>query len=356
MVAMAICLMLVVSLFFWLVMGPLLNATIHRMTQPAAAEHSAPHGGSRGSEVIGPLASSPVTAHLTILAVLLLILVGLVIVTYLVLRRQLSPLRSLSDGVARLRAGELDVALTADTGDEFGRLTRGFNEMASSVKRMVEARDQLLLDVSHELRSPLTRVRVGLELLPVTAARTALATDVAEMERLIAELLEFERLRHPLATPRTHHDLVPLLRDVVQSFAGRAPGIRLLTPTSTLYAPCDEERIRRVLRNLVENAVQYSLPDSRPVEVRATASEGVVEISVVDDGIGISDEDAPRVFEPFFRADRSRSRRTGGVGLGLSLCRRIAETHGGTIILQPRAGRGASFVLTLPIAAPSETA
>ena len=110
----------------------------------------------------------------------------------------------------------------------------------------------------------------------------------------------------------------------------------------------DPEKVRSVLTNLLENASKYALPDSKSVVVVVNASEGAVEVKVEDDGPGIPEADFPKLFEPFFRVDRSRSRKTGGYGLGLSLCKRVMEAHGGRIAVENNPGRGASFLLTFP--------
>src|SRR5262249_50864403 len=113
----------------------------------------------------------------------------------------------------------------------------------------------------------------------------------------------------------------------------------------------DAERIRTVFRNLLENAVKYSLPDSRPVELFADQEADRIIVRINDDGPGIPEEDQANLFEPFFRVDRSRSKRTGGYGLGLSIAKRIVEAHRGTIAVANNATRGASFVVTLPLPA-----
>lgn len=289
-----------------------------------------------------------VGAHFTLLIGLLLVMTAVVVTAHRVLRRLLRPLRGLNEGVARLGAGDLDVALPNQTRDEFGRLTQAFNQMVGQVREMIAARDQLLLDVSHELRSPLTRMKVALELLPQSGHRDGMAADVAEMERMSAELLELERLRGGRGVHRVRQDLVPILQDVAHSFEHRPPGVHLISTPREAPLDIDAEKVRMVLRNLLENAVKYSLPDSRAVEVSAAHNGGDVVIRVSDDGPGIPECGMPRLFEPFFRVDRSRSKKTGGYGLGLSLSKRIVEAHGGTIAAENNPGRGASFVMTLP--------
>lgn len=287
-------------------------------------------------------------AHDALVVVLLLLLAGVVLTTHAVLKRLLLPLRTLGEGVGRLSAGELDVTLPVRSRDEFATLTTAFNLMVARVGTMIRARDQLLVDVSHELRSPLTRMKVALELLPEADKRRRMAADVAEMEAMVTELLELERLREGRGIHAERRDLLPILRRVVQGFEGRSPGVKLRGGPPSLDAEIDEEKLQSVLRNLLDNALKYSLPDSRPVEIAASVEGDTVLVRVTDDGRGIPPEDLGSVFEPFFRVDRSRSKLTGGYGLGLSICKRIMEAHGGTIAVQNNPGRGATFVLTFP--------
>jgi signal transduction histidine kinase len=288
-------------------------------------------------------------AHTNMLIMLMVLMIAVFLTAYAVMRRALRPLRLLSDGVTRLSEGQLDVVVPNTTRDEFGALTRAFNHMARRVKDMVRARDQLLQDVSHELRSPLTRLKVALALLPDGEHKQRMAADTVEMERMIAELLELERLREPGGVRVERHDLIPLLREVAASFADRPPGARIGQAPAEAWLEIDGEKVRTVFRNLIDNAIQYSLPDSRPVEISVSPAARAVVARVADDGPGIPEGDRESLFQPFFRLDASRSRRTGGYGLGLSICRRIVEAHGGTITIEGRSGRGAVFVVTLPV-------
>jgi len=271
-----------------------------------------------------------------------------VAIAYVSLRILLRPLRGLGEGVARLSDGQLDVVLPRTTRDEFGLLTNAFNEMVRRVREMIRARDQLLLDVSHELRSPLTRLKVALEFVPKGEKRTQMAGDVAEMEIMISELLELERLRDGKNVQLARQDLLPILRDVVKNFCDRPPGVKLVASTQELPLEIDGDKLRTVFRNLLENAIKYSLPDSRPVQLSIAADDKAVVVRVTDDGPGIPAADVSNLFEPFFRVDRSRSKKTGGYGLGLSICKRIVEAHGGSIAVENNAGRGASFIVSIP--------
>ena len=286
-------------------------------------------------------------AHSHLLWVLHFVMASIVLLAYLVLRRSLRPLRALHEGVTRLSEGELDVTVPSRTRDEFGALAQAFNQMVQRISEMLRARDQLLLDVSHELRSPLTRVKVALALLPEGDKRRRIEADVAEMEAMIAELLELERLRGGQGLRRERLDLVALLRQVAEGFEDRPPGVRFVAAAPEIWAEVDGEKIRVVLRNLLENAFKYSLADSRPVEVAVKTDGETVTVVVADDGAGLPAEDLHNLFEPFFRVDRSRSKKSGGYGLGLSICKRIVEAHGGRIEAANRSGRGAQFTITL---------
>ena len=291
-------------------------------------------------------------AHSHLLWVLHAVMALIVLLAYLVLRRSLRPLRALHEGVARLSEGELDVAVPSRTRDEFGALAEAFNQMVRRISEMLRARDQLLLDVSHELRSPLTRVKVALALLPEGDKRRRIEADVAEMEAMIAELLELERLRGGRGLRRERLDLVALLRQVAEGFQDRPPGVRFVAAAPEIWAEVDGEKIRVVLRNFLENAFKYSLADSRPVEVAVKTDDQAVTLVVANDGTGLPAEDLHNLFEPFFRVDRSRSKKSGGYGLGLSICKRIVEAHGGRIESANRSGRGAEFTITLPAPPP----
>jgi signal transduction histidine kinase len=287
-------------------------------------------------------------AHDRMLQLLLGSMILVFLIAHLVLSRALRPLRALHEGVGRLSAGDLDVELPAKSRDEFGTLTAAFNHMAARVREMVRSRDQLLLDVSHELRSPLTRLKVALALLPDSPKKHQAETDAAEMEAMLAELLDFERLKDGRTRGATRMDLVEMAREAARTYEDGAPGVGVSASPASITADVDVDGVRTLLRNLLGNAVKYSLPDSHPVAVSLTRRNDAVVVRVVDDGPGIPEADLASLFEPFFRVDRSRSRKTGGYGLGLSICKRIVEAHGGTLSAANNPGRGACFTVTLP--------
>jgi signal transduction histidine kinase len=286
--------------------------------------------------------------HAKMLWLLLFLVAGVVCTAYAFQKRLLRPVLFLDDGVERLSKGDLNVAVPVLTRDEFGVLTDAFNKMVGRVRQMVQARDQLLLDVSHELRSPLTRLKVALALLPDDENRSGMAGDLNEMEAMIAELLEMVRLRDGRGIRRATHDPVSVLREVAEDYRKGPPGIRIVSPLRELWLDIDKDKIKTVLRNLLENAVKFGFPDSHPVEIDLEQDADSVTLRICDDGPGIPQADIASLFEPFFRVDRSRSKKTGGYGLGLSICKRIMEAHGGSIAVTNNSGRGAAFVLNFP--------
>jgi signal transduction histidine kinase len=288
------------------------------------------------------------SAHFALIGPVLVLVVAVILIAHHRLRRLLLPLRALGDGVARLSRGDLDVSIPPSSRDEFAALTDAFNRMVTRVREMLASREQLLTDVSHELRSPITRMKVALELLPESEPRTRLMADVRELEVLVTEVLELQRLQSVHGIHKEPVDLVLLAENVVASFRDSRPAVTLEAAERPLPAAVDARLLTVVLRNLIENAVTHSLPDSGPVTVRLNRTSDGLVVRVEDDGPGIPGEEADKVFEPFYRLDRSRSRQTGGYGLGLSICKRALAAHGGRLTVERNRPRGSIFVIELP--------
>jgi len=274
----------------------------------------------------------------------------MLLLLYLAVRWLFRPIKWMQEGTARIGHGELDYRIPVKRPDELGDLTQDINRMADDVQGMLEAKRQLMLAISHELRSPLTRTKVALELLDDEAVRQNILEDIDEMERLIADLLESEALntRHAILR-REPTDLGELVQAVIDTdFAEQRSRIGLLLPDESLEGQLDVTRVRLLVRNLVENALRYSPPGDEKVQIGASRSGDHVELCVRDHGEGIPAEHLERVTEPFYRADSARSRATGGIGLGLYLCRLIAEAHGGSLQIDSQPGCGTVVTVTLP--------
>ncbi len=302
------------------------------------------------------------------LALLITLLTAVIVAAFFAIRRLLSPLKSLAAAVERIRRGEFGHQVPVCSRDELGDLARSFNAMSTGLQEMIQSREQLLLDVSHELRSPLTRIKVALEMAPEGMAKESIRDDLGEMETMISEILETARLDSANGKLNLEQvDLGQLVAEAVADADLRAPGARLVSSTGAPGASgvagdgfgsgpvisADRMRIRKVLGNILDNAVKFSHGRAQPVEVRIEARASEIIVRVKDKGVGIPEHELPRLFEPFYRVDRSRSRETGGYGLGLSLCRRIMEAHGGSIAIASREGDGTEVSLTFPIAPPA---
>jgi two-component system phosphate regulon sensor histidine kinase PhoR len=239
---------------------------------------------------------------------------------------------------------------------------------ATERHRVERLRRDFVANASHELRTPLTSIRGFVEALedgameqPQTAARFLgkIRTHADRMAALVEDLLELGRLESGGRTPEWERaDLALLAEDVVASFAGLAArrGV-VLSHVDGGAAPVvsDPERLRRILENLVDNAVKYT-PQGGHVEVRTAAAPGGARLEVRDDGPGIGAEHVSRIFERFYRVDKARSRELGGTGLGLSIVRHLSESLGATVAVESEPGKGSLFVVTVPAEPPVDRA
>lgn len=289
-----------------------------------------------------PLRHQPRVIGWVTLALLLLVTA----LAYVVVRHLLRPLAEIRAGAVRYGRGEFDTPIAVRRGDELGQLAGQINTMAGELRHMLDAKRALLLAISHELRSPLTRARLNAELVDEGSARDALLRDLGEMRELINDLLESERLAagHRALQPEPT-DLAALVRqsvaDVLESRGVRAgesaPRVELQLDDQLGAPSIDPARWRLLVRNLVDNALRHGrlAPAPAEVTVRLQADGELLLLSVRDHGPGVDAQHLAHLSEPFYRADAARARHTGGVGLGLHLCRLVAQAHGGTLTLRP---------------------
>jgi signal transduction histidine kinase len=260
-------------------------------------------------------------------------------------RSLVKPLRELVATAARFGEGDLSARARLERIDEIGDLAVAFNAMAAKLEARLLAEKEMLANISHELRTPLARVRVVLELAREDPARAAsllgeVSRDFTELEHLTDDVLATVRLdfedneggagQQALRLRLTQVELIGLLRHSVTRAVEAHPEREYVldTPVTLPELRADPALLRRLFDNLLENARKYS---TGSIVVGAREESGALVVRVRDSGIGIERADLERIFEPFFRTDRSRQRATGGSGLGLALCRRIAELHGGSI-------------------------
>ena len=293
----------------------------------------------------------------------LLSLLGLMALAYWYVHRLLKPLDHIRAGAQRFGAGDFSQPIELPRRrrhDELGELASTVNTMGRDIEQMLQAQRALLLAISHELRSPLTRARLNTELLPespeVEPQREALLRDLAEMARLISDLLESERLAGRQGVlQREPTDAAALARELLGELALARPEARRIRlrvqpglPDSVLL---DRVRVRLLLRNLLDNALRHGAGANEAPELSLDSTEdGALRLVVRDHGPGVPEEQIPQLAQAFYRPDSARTRDAGGVGLGLYLCRLVAQAHGGRMHIA-NAHPGLAVSVTLPTSA-----
>ena len=280
-------------------------------------------------------------------------LVGLAVVVgvFPIIRRLLQRLETLQRSVQRFGEGDLSVRVSEQGQDEVADLARQFNAAATRIEALVKTHKSLLANASHELRSPLTRIRMGLELMggnqPSPAFREEILRNIAELDQLVDEILLASRLDAREADVGTV-ELVDLIGLAAEECARVDAELDVTAVPEGLEVRGVAKLLRRALRNLLENARRYSQGD---ITVVLQRHDGQAQLSVLDRGPGVPPALRERIFEPFYRLPGA-SERAGGVGLGLALVRSIAQRHNGSVRCedQPDGSGGACFVLRLPLA------
>jgi signal transduction histidine kinase len=285
---------------------------------------------------------------------------GAVLLTLGLSRRIFAPVEALTAAARRMEAGDLSQRVEVTSNDEIGDLARAFNAMADGLARLEELRRQLVNDVAHELRTPLTNIRGYLEALrdgvvePDRRVIDSLHEEAIHLNRLVDDLQELSLAEAgQLRLQRQPVALADVVDQAIGTFGSRAEarGVALHVdlPEDLPLVEVDPQRVGQVLRNLLDNALTHTPPGGE-IHVVASASDEWIEVSVRDTGSGIAAKDLPHVFERFYRADKSRSRATGGAGLGLAIARQLVEAHGGRIEVESKVGHGTQFTFTLPVA------
>jgi signal transduction histidine kinase len=300
-------------------------------------------------------------------ASVLAILIAVALASAPLARAIARPLEQLTATARNLARGDLSARTGLARKDEVGVLAQAIDDMASRLEHRIRSEKELLANISHEIRTPLARILVALELCSeeqggmeaLKAHLAGIGDDVAELDRLVEDVLTTVRLDLGAAEGGFTLRIHPVqLAEVVDQAAKRFAAFH---PTHALHrqledglpaVPADPDLLKRVLDNLLDNAAKYSDPET-PVELSVKQGNRQLVVEVSDRGVGIEEDDLPRVFEPFFRTDRSRARGAGGAGLGLTLCKRIVDAHGGTIAASRNPARGTTIRFTLPL--PGET-
>ncbi len=286
---------------------------------------------------------SPPLVPLGLVLTLGLLALAVAVGAYPVVRRATRRLERLQASVEALGAGDLAARVTVEGHDEVATLASSFNRSAERIERLVSAHKTLLANASHELRSPLARIRMAVEMLKTDARpelRAELERDIAELDALVDEILLASRLdAGPGPDAREDVDLLALAAEECARVEAALDG-----ETVTLRG--EPRLLRRLIRNLLENARRHGA--GSPIEVSvARSAHGGAELRVCDRGPGVPEAERERIFEPFYRPAGARERE-GGVGLGLALVRQIARRHGGDATCLARDGGGSCFAVLLP--------
>ncbi len=271
---------------------------------------------------------------------------------YLLIYWLFKPVHIIERGIKRIGSGEIGYRLVVNRRDELGSLADSINQMADSVEQMLEAKRQLLLAISHELRTPITRSKIALSLLEKEAISDGIIEDMNEMETLIYELLESERLRGSHA-PLDYSivDVNEIIYQVQGRFFSDAPLVLDLEnhlPAVSL----DAKRIGLAIKNIIKNALTANTRPTDKVIISTAYDNNQIRISVTDSGIGIAKDEIKHLTEPFYRADSSRQRKTGGFGIGLYLIKAIVDAHHGELQIDSDLNQGTTVTICLPATAP----
>lgn len=261
-------------------------------------------------------------------------------IAVLFMRNQIRPLRRLSEAVKSFGREEGDTPLKPAGSFEVRRLTYAFNAMRERIKRQMEQRFEMLAGISHDLRTPLTRMELQLAMMGDKKEIKALQEDVRDMSRLVGDFLAFAKGEKGEALQETS------LHDLMQKVLGAFPSSKIvyLNEDHSVVLPLRRDSFSRCLTNLLENALKYGTH----AWVKVERGEEAVRVTVEDDGPGIPEEERLNVFKPFYRMESSRNSETGGTGLGLSIARDAIHTHGGEIHLSESSKGGLQVILVLP--------
>ncbi len=282
-----------------------------------------------------------------------------IILTFFFSRRILSPIRTLGSTAKKLGKGDFSQRVQIKNKGEIGELAHTFNSMADDLERTEKLRRNMVADIAHELRTPLSNVSGYLEAIrdgvvkPDASTITSLSEEVALLIRLVDDLQELALAdAGELKLVRQPEDLSQLIQQTVKAIQTRVLDkglqIELDIPEKIPPVNIDYHRISQVFHNLLENAIKYT-PSGGKIVVSAAQQGRSIRVNVTDNGEGIPAEDLPNMFERFYRVDKSRTRQAGGSGLGLTIAKRLIESHGGSIGVQSQLGKGSCFWFTIPV-------
>lgn len=281
------------------------------------------------------------------------------LVTFILSRRILAPVKALSHAAKRLGHGDFSQRVSVKDKGEMGEFAKTFNLMAGDLERAENIQRTMVADIAHELRTPLSNIKGYLEAIsdglikPDTDTIHSIDEEASLLSCLVADLQELSLAESgELKLERHVEDISKMINQVVTAkqpqIANKGLSLKVDLPDALPVVSIDSQRISQVLRNLLDNAVAHTMAGS--ITISARQQDKQVQIDIIDTGEGIPEEDLPNIFERFYRVDKSRTRATGGSGIGLAIAKRLVEAHDGSIEAHSEKGKGSCFSFTVPVA------
>jgi signal transduction histidine kinase len=267
---------------------------------------------------------------------------------FMIIRHFLKPVSLLSSAIEEVKKENFDHKINKQGHDELADLCKMFDSLTSQIAHSIKHKERLLTAISHELRTPLASLRIAAEMVNDESLRVDMADDIKQMNMLIDYLLESARLNNDVLCLESV-DLNSVVADICRSYKSRSVRINLIPYPSPVEMEIDVPAIEHALKNLIDNALKYSDESDEPVKVELRLDEEYAVIKVTDKGIGIPEDELEFITEPFYRTDISRSKKTGGYGLGLDICKQIAEAHGGKLVFKSILHEGTEANLYIPL-------
>jgi len=280
---------------------------------------------------------------ITAILLSILFIVGL----HFFIRRYLYPVQLMKDRINALEDGDLKSKIKIIGQDELADLSRSMNQLISDINVLLENKHQLLLEVSHELRSPLARMQLLVAMIPEHKNIDKLKEEIDFLEVMISNLLLSDRLSLPYSKlDMKNYNTEDIINKVVDMFPSKKDRFDITNTVSDIKIIVDETKFVLAIRNLLDNAIKYSKKDEK-IKFKILKNNDYIEFQIMDSGIGISDENIKKIVEPFYQANQTVS--TKGFGLGLTICKKIIESHNGYLSIDSNENSGSTFILHLPI-------
>ncbi|QAR32737.1 HAMP domain-containing histidine kinase [Geovibrio thiophilus] len=267
---------------------------------------------------------------------------------YMLIRQILKPINYLSAAIAEVKKENYDYKINRCGSDELAHLCNMFDSLTSEISRSIKYKNKLLTGISHELRTPLTSLRIAAEMVKDEFLRKDMTDDIKQMDTLINYLMEGARIKHG-ALKKKHTDINKLTGEICAPYEEKTGRVVFVPHPYPIELNIDAKAIEHAVRNLIDNALKYSEESSEPVTVESGIVNGFTFIKVTDKGIGIPADELKFITEPFYRTDISRSKKTGGYGIGLDICKQIAEAHGGKLEIKSVLHKETEACLYFPV-------